>query len=346
MQHRFYSLRTLLIGLIGLFILIPAAAYAHQIEQLNLHQESNSVEGKTIPGCDPNGTVPGTTLPGTVPCERPRIIIRLEADPATGRDFDFAGDLGKFDLEDDDDDRDKGRKKKDDDDSYKRFRVRPGTYQVGQLVPDRWILVDIACEGGITEPNLAGAFVTITANYNDEITCTFRNQRESTIRVRKYHDSNNNGERNRGEGGLPGWVFTLYNAAGETVTSGTSNIYGKVNFTGVVPGSYTLCESSRDGWNNTQPGTLDPNFGNQACYQFEARPAKLVYVRFGNLESDALVASSEQQTANAAGVIEIDDPYVDDASNMSDNALDLTRSDDPLIGDVSANDLFLPVIIR
>ncbi len=337
MQHRFPPLRTLLVWLIGLLILIPAAVHARQLDQTDLRQATHSTEGETIPSC---GTVPGSTLPGTVPCERPRIIIRLEADPATGRDFDFAGDLGKFDLEDDDDE------DEDDDDSYKRFRVRPGTYTVGQLVPDRWLLLEIACEGGSTTPNLAGAFVTITANYNDVITCTFRNQRESTLRVRKYHDSNNNSERNRGESGLPGWVFTLYNAAGEAVTSGTTNIYGKVNFTGVVPGSYTLCESGREGWNNTQPGTVDPNFGNQPCYHFEARPAKLVYVRFGNIEGSALVASSGQSSTNPAGVLEFDDPYVDDASNMSDNAADLTRADDPLLGDFSANELFLPVVIR
>lgn len=286
-----------------------------------------------------------TLTPG--PGERPRITIVVEAEPKSRRNFIFGGDLGDFKLDDPrPNDNDKVRKRK-------SFRVDPGTYNVGEVVPYRWILRDITCEGGNTTPNVAGAFVTINANLDDEITCTFFNQRDSALRVRKYYDANDNSQLDRGEQRLPGWVMTLYDEQGNMLASGTTNIFGKNNFRFLAPGRYTVCETQIEGWINTQPGRLNPNFDNRPCYTFTAEPATITYLRFGNLDNvTSAAATPRSEEVYLAGMFVVPDPYedADDANYYApanDIDQDLLQPDDgDLQGPGAASQLFLPLIQR
>jgi hypothetical protein len=273
------------------------------------------------------------------------ITIVVNAAPDSRRNFRFDGDLGDFKLDD------ASRDEEDDEDAGKSFEVSPGVYNVGELVPHRWLLVNILCQGGNTLVNLAGEFVAITAAAGDDITCTFVNERDTTVRVRVYNDANENGERDRRERGLPGWTITLYNAAGE-VASGVTNIHGKVNFRYLPAGEYTVCQTQTDGWTNTQPGALDPNFDNQPCYTFESEPAEFVYLFFGNREGDAAASATRGSGgAFARGIIRVADPYEDaDDANYeapaNDIDADLNQADDPLLDQVQSGGIFLPLIRR
>jgi len=66
------------------------------------------------------------------------------------------------------------------------------------------------------------------------------------VTVIKYNDLNQNGVRDDGEPYLSDWTFTL---SGESVnTSGTTDGDGKVAFTQLDAGTYSLNEMAKDGW--------------------------------------------------------------------------------------------------
>ena len=67
-----------------------------------------------------------------IPPEPGSITIIKETDPDGGTGFQFTGDLGDFDL--------------DDDESVTFSDLVPGEYDVIEIVPDGWELVDVSCE--------------------------------------------------------------------------------------------------------------------------------------------------------------------------------------------------------
>jgi hypothetical protein len=82
------------------------------------------------------------------------------------------------------------------------------------------------------------------------------------VTVVKYNDLNGNGQQDAGEPGLPNWAFTVYNAGGQ-VASGNTNANGEVVFN-LAKGTYAICETLTSGWENTEPGTINPTYG-QPC---------------------------------------------------------------------------------
>jgi hypothetical protein len=64
-----------------------------------------------------------------------------------------------------------------------------------------------------------------------------------------FSDANANGILDPGELGISGWLVTIYgpvNAAGSL--TGSTDALGNYAFTGLVPGSYKVCEASRYGF--------------------------------------------------------------------------------------------------
>jgi hypothetical protein len=74
----------------------------------------------------------------------------------------------------------------------------------------------------------------------------------ATLSGTKYYDKNNNGTKDAGEGGLAGITITL-KQGGTTVDTTTTASGGGFSFT-VTPGSYTIEETVKTGWNQTEPG--------------------------------------------------------------------------------------------
>ena len=77
--------------------------------------------------------------------------------------------------------------------------------------------------------------------------------------VTKYNDLNGNGARDTGEPVLPGWIFTLKNAAGAIVAFGTTNAQGQWCSTATLAaGPATVVETPKPGWISTDPGGALP----------------------------------------------------------------------------------------
>jgi hypothetical protein len=93
----------------------------------------------------------------------------------------------------------------------------------------------------------------------------FGNQRECTgcLKICKYEDKNDNGQKDRGESYLSGWEFTITNDSGysKTVTTGGSggpcgSCDYCVTVCDLIPGDYTITETLKDGWTCTTDNPL------------------------------------------------------------------------------------------
>ncbi|MFA6392276.1 MAG: SdrD B-like domain-containing protein [Patescibacteria group bacterium] len=78
---------------------------------------------------------------------------------------------------------------------------------------------------------------------------------------------------------------TMYNdqsLPSEPDMSDVTDEYGNYEFTGLIPGSYDVCEVQQDGWQQTEPGdNTNPN--NEDCYTLLVSPGdEISYVDFGN----------------------------------------------------------------
>jgi len=128
------------------------------------------------------------------------------------------------------------------------------------------------CNYCVTICDLAAGEYTITETLKDGWTCTTGNPLEVTVecdkttrvdfgnrgqctgclKICKYEDKDGDGEKGRRERYLSGWDFTVTDAAGNS-WSGTTNWYGYVTICNLPIGDYTVTETPKDGWTNTDP---------------------------------------------------------------------------------------------
>lgn len=71
------------------------------------------------------------------------------------------------------------------------------------------------------------------------------------ITIYKYQDDNENNVHNTAEAMLSGWAFTVTDAEGASVGSGTTGAEGTLTLTGLPAGVYTVTETSQTGWDCT-----------------------------------------------------------------------------------------------
>ena len=265
------------------------------------------------------------------------ITISVQAEPQSVRNFRFFGDLGEFKLDDE------GDKERDNIPNARTFTVEPGSYRVSEQTPYFWHLADIVCDpAGQALVDLAAASVSITVAAGDDVSCTFVNHFAAQFWVRKYWDRNGSGAR-EGEPGLKGWQITVYDGSGAAVASRMTNGAGKAHFRNLRPGLYSICEQLQEGWFNSQPGMLDPAFGDQPCYTLEAAPAQVWRIYFGNHNRpDLAVASSVGAHAGpfvATWFVDADDEYYTDDGWFVD-------TDEEVDAPETITALFLPLVGR
>ncbi|MDQ3249468.1 MAG: hypothetical protein M3Q45_09740, partial [Chloroflexota bacterium] len=258
------------------------------------------------------------------------ITIVKDAQPDSRRNFRFKGDLGIFRLND------RGDDDSDDEVNTRTFEVEPGVYTVTESPVAHWYLTQIVCDApGSDVADLEAYSVAITVMAGQQITCTFVNQYEGAVKTRVYHDEDGNGTRN-GEPGLKKWDVTLYDAAGTVVNQRRTSSSGKVHFWKLRPGDYTVCETLKQGWFNSQPGVLFPTFGNQPCYSLVVAPGQQWTVEFGNHDNESLVGSADvNAAASGASVVTVVDTG-DDSTVVDED------EESPLLEAA----LFLPLVER
>lgn len=204
------------------------------------------------------------------------ITITLQAQPASQQDFRFHGDLGDFSLD---------QAGLDDGDTITQtitFSVTPGVYTVTAEVPLTWHLRQLDCTpADQTQVTLLTGQATLTLHEGDQMYCTFVNERGVTIRTRSYHDANGSRTYWLGELYTSGWEMTVYKDQNLIMGVQPTNQYGKANFNYLPTGEYAACETVSQGWENSQPGLVDPTYGGP-CYVFTLQSGEIATLWFGN----------------------------------------------------------------
>lgn len=130
----------------------------------------------------------------------------------------------------------------------------PGQYNVTEVTP-------LPIGWTNTDPGGDPPYVkTVTVECDRTSTVKFGNQGPCSgcLKIYKYNDKNGDGTYDPGrpyyESYLSGWGFTVTDSAGKS-WSGTTNWGGYVTICGLAPGEYTITETPKAGWTNTDPGS-------------------------------------------------------------------------------------------
>ncbi|MDD3524534.1 MAG: SdrD B-like domain-containing protein, partial [Candidatus Cloacimonetes bacterium] len=143
------------------------------------------------------------------------------------------------------------------------------------------------------------------------IPTTFRNGHSGSLSISglKFNDLNNNGARDAGETGLPGWRIELI-LEGDVIDTIETTQDGTYSFDYLAPGSYTVREVQKPGWVRTHPqgGSHSVNlfdadstgndFGNHQIMNEDAEPPNLLGFDL-NPKTIDVSASSEEITFTA-----------------------------------------------
>lgn len=134
----------------------------------------------------------------------------------------------------------------------------PGTYSVTEAALDNWELTSAVCVSsqGDTE---AADYISLQAG--ETVTCTFTNTQLTDLHGFKWHDRDGNRTIGDGEEKLAGWTIFIDENGNEVldgeernmVTSGSEDHFGWYWFDDLRPGTYSICEVSQTGWNQTYP---------------------------------------------------------------------------------------------
>jgi len=164
--------------------------------------------------------------------------------------------------------------------------VSAGTFALSENGPDGYVASEWACTVGNYDP--ATNSVTLTTGQN--AVCTIVNTKKVSIWVEKYIDTNNDGQAPNIEGepkATEPFGFTLYDSTNTQVATG-STTDGALSLGSFSAGTYTVCETSKDGWSNTfaGPGTTvnDPSGLGRACVLKQLNPGDGWTFVFANYE--------------------------------------------------------------
>jgi hypothetical protein len=128
-----------------------------------------------------------------------------------------------------------------------------GQYTITETPKDGWTN---------TDPTDGSRTKTVTVECGKTTTVKFGNQQgcNGCLQICKYEDKDGDGQKDYGESYLSGWEFTITNSSGysKTVTTGGSGgTCGDgdycVTICDLAAGQYTITETPKDGWTNTDP---------------------------------------------------------------------------------------------
>lgn len=143
--------------------------------------------------------------------------------------------------------------------------LAPGIYSITEIISTTgWDLTDINC---LYDDEATGSAILngkqIELGANDTVTCIFTNTQRGKIIVTKYNDKDGDGKLQEGEGVLEGWTINVGEDSEITDSTGT------VEFPNLTPGSYSVGEDLKTGWEQTNlfcdsQNTRDELFINQS----------------------------------------------------------------------------------
>jgi hypothetical protein len=249
------------------------------------------------------------------------ITIVHDAVPDNKRNFTFKGGLGTFRLDD---------ISPDDGDAYpnqRLFAVAPGNYTVTEAYSSGWSLVGLTCNpesnGQVT---LATRKVKINVQSGQQVTCVFTAQKSSTLRIVSYVDQAMDGSP-AGDPVSAGTLITLYDSQGNEVGAYTTNQYGKVSFTNLAPGDYTVCNGA----------------DMVLCHSLVIETGKIATLKFG-LAPLGVVAAAAADLEQEFGTVEVTIEDAPAAWSDGQGESDLAQEDEFLYTPDSSATIYLPII--
>jgi hypothetical protein len=192
-------------------------------------------------------------------------------------------------------------------DGMYEFLVPPGSYTVSELCEPDWHQSfpppTDGCGSGVYEVEFQSGDVDPD---ND-----FGNYQPTDITVRKFEDCNANGVPDAGEGYLEGWQFCLYDASGNLVSADdfvgmaqeacqTTNAAGEAGWSNLLPGEYTVMETTVAGWYPSTPTsrTFGLDSGNSGTGLFgNYQAVRVTAHKFHDLDGDGLQSYGEPEVA-------------------------------------------------
>jgi len=130
------------------------------------------------------------------------------------------------------------------DGAYEFTGIAPGTFTVDEVSQPGWL------QTYPTSPSVHT--VTLFSGVPGSGNLDFGNVRTAGFGGIKFQDSNGNGARDAGEPGLAGWTVDLKNG-GAVIATAITGPDGTYEFSGIIPGNYTIEEEQRLGWIQTEP---------------------------------------------------------------------------------------------
>ena len=173
----------------------------------------------------------------------------------------------------------------------------PGTYTITEALVPGWTLTNIVI-GGAVSAGISGSTATINLAAGETVSVRFTNVVTPAFTGVKYYDANENGGRDAGEPGLPGWTielfadvdnngifepngpFSVVGPDGDPVATATTDANGNYSLgsLNLPSGRYFVRESIKMGWKQISSptyytvmftqGTAYPtplDFGNASC---------------------------------------------------------------------------------
>lgn len=130
------------------------------------------------------------------------------------------------------------------------FGAQPyGWYKVEQVLTDDQIFNGWEC--------MSNGVQVFQADGRQNAGLWFGIAQRTIIEVYKFSDDDEDGRHDDTEAMLPGWEFTLYDAAGTELRRGVTDGNGKLVFFPVPTGAYRVTETPQAGWENTTPLTRE-----------------------------------------------------------------------------------------
>ena len=128
--------------------------------------------------------------------------------------------------------------------------------------------------------------------------CKDQKSETGDIKVKKFEDKNENGQRDDGEELVDDWDMFLYNANWDEIDDLDTEDDDWVKFENLDPGTYYVCEETEPDWTQTYPDSTttgaiqnqSEEFGDgeeeEWCWEVELEGGDVVRLKFGNHEDE------------------------------------------------------------
>lgn len=280
---------------------ITASATPTPVAEPSLTEQSATSQTTPTPTSESIRATPtATSTQNSVRESSAKLTIIVQVEPKSIQNFRFTINGNPLFLDD---------APEDDGDAYQdRFTATlpEGNYVLSEDVPHTWFLTNIGCTlDSAVEMTINNPDVQLNMPKDADVTCTFRNQRNVIIRTQTFEDVNQSQQFEEDEPLLAGWDVDLYSTSNNLLATEQSNSFGKANFNGLMAGSYTVCESMRDGW---QPSVVHQVVAGQetiatadaSCYPVTLAPGLIAIARFANVQTQSEARKSSKIGAGRA----------------------------------------------